>query len=43
LFFNLIFTVPAYGFLGYWLAHPYKRSYLLKLKNSSETEENTNA
>ena len=41
--FNLILTVPAYGFLGYWLAHPYKRSYLLKIKNSSEQEENTNA
>lgn len=42
-FFNLILTVPAYGFLGYWLAHPYKRSYLLKLQNTSEKEEHTNA
>ena len=41
--FNLILTVPAYGFLGYWLANPYKRSYLLKMKNSSEKEENTHA
>lgn len=41
--FNLILTVPAYGFLGYWLAHPYKRSYLLKMQNSSEREENNNA
>ena len=43
LFFELIFTIPAYGFLGYWLANPYKRSYLLKLKNTSEQEETTNA
>lgn len=43
LFFNLILTVPAYGFLGYWLAHPYKHSYLLKIKNTSEQEENKNA
>lgn len=42
LFFDLLLTVPAYGFLGYWLAHPYKRSYLLKLQNTSE-EENKNA
>lgn len=41
--FNLGITIPAYGFLGYWLANPYKRSYLLKLKNSSEKEKNTNA
>ncbi len=40
---NLILTVPAYGFLGYWLAHPYKRSYLLKIQNTSEMEENNNA
>ncbi len=43
LFYDLILTVPAYGFLGYWLAHPYKRSYLLKLQNTSEKEENNNA
>ena len=43
LFYDLILTVPAYGFLGYWLAHPYKRSYLLKIQNSSEREENNNA
>ena len=43
LIFDLILTVPAYGFLGYWLANPYKRSYLLKMKNSSEKEENTHA
>ena len=43
LFYDLILTVPAYGFLGYWLAHPYKRSYLLKMQNSSERKENNNA
>ena len=43
LFYDLIHTVPAYGFLGYWLAHPYKRSYLLKMQNSSERKENNNA
>ncbi|MBQ7313480.1 MAG: hypothetical protein IJW81_07850 [Clostridia bacterium] len=43
LFYDLILTVPAYGFLGYWLAHPYKRSDLLKIQNSSEREENNNA
>ena len=41
--FNLILTVPAYAFLGHWLAHPYKRSYLLKIQNSSQQEENNHA
>ncbi len=43
LFYDLILTVPAYGFLGHWLAHPYKRSYLLKIQNTSEKEETNNA
>lgn len=38
LFFNLILTVPAYGFLGHWLAHPYKRSYLLKMQHTPKEE-----
>lgn len=46
LIFDLILTVPAYGFLGHWLASPYKKSYLRKLNSDtseSEKEENTNA
>ena len=43
LIFDLVLTIPAYAFLGYWLAHPYKRSYLLKIQNSFEQEENTHA
>ena len=39
LLFNLILTIPAYAFLGRWLAYPYKRSYLLKMQNSSKQEE----
>jgi len=42
-FINLILTIPAYGFLGHWLAHPYKRSYLLKLQNTSAQEDNNHA
>jgi len=42
-FINLILTVPAYGFLGHWLSHPYKRSYLLKLQNTSAQEDNNHA
>ncbi len=45
-FINLILTVPAYGFLGRWLAYPYKKSYYRKqnqISNTSEQEENIHA
>ncbi len=45
LFFDLILTIPAYGFLGHWLANPYTKSYLRRQKQNSNTseEENKNA
>lgn len=44
--FNLILQIPAYGFLGRWLAYPYKKSYYRKQKqifNTSTEEEKNNA
>lgn len=46
LFTHLLLIVPAYGFLGRWLAYPYKKSYYRKqnqISNTSGQEENNHA
>ena len=43
---TLVLQIPAYGFLGRWLAYPYKKSYYRKqnqISNTSEQEENIHA